>query len=62
MVLVMLRIIKVEADLVPGTGMVLSLDQMLMGLASIPVDSNTNLSYAKGIRVKVFDILNLIPL
>ena len=60
--LVMLETIKVGSDLVPGVGMVLSLDQMLMGLASIPVDSNTNLSYAKGIRVKVFDILNLIPL
>ena len=58
----MLEIIKVGADPVPGVGMVLSLDRMLMGLASIPVDSDTNLYYAKGIIVKVFDILNLVPL
>ena len=60
--LVMLETIKVGSDLVPGVGMVLSLDQMLMGLASISADSDTNLYYDKGIKAKVFDILNLIPL
>ena len=60
--LVMLETIKVGDDLVPGVGMVLSLDQMLMGLASISADSDTNLYYDKGIKAKVFDILNLIPL
>ena len=60
--LVMLETIKVGSDLVPGVGMVLSLDQMLMGLASISADSDTNLYYDKGIKAKVFDILNLFPL
>ena len=41
--LVMLETIKVGSDLVPGVGMVLSLDQMLMGLASISADSDTKL-------------------
>ena len=60
--LIMLETIKVGANLVPAVGKMLSLDQMLIGIASIPADLDTNLSYAKGIKVKVFDILNLIPL
>ena len=60
--LVMLETIKVGSDLVPGISMGLSLDQMLMGPASISADSDTKFYYAKGIIVKVFDILNLIPL
>ena len=62
LVLVMLRIIKVEADLVPGIGMVLSLDKLIAGLAPISVDSGTNLYYAEGIQVLVTHILNQVSL
>ena len=62
LVLVMLRIIKVEADLVPGIGMVLSLDKLIAGLAPISVDSDANLYYAEGIQVLVTHILNQVSL
>ena len=62
MVLIMLRIIKVEADLVPGIGMVFSLDKLIAGLAPISVDSDANLYYAEGIQVLVTHILNQVSL
>ena len=62
LVLVMLRIIKVEADLVPGIGMVFSLDKLIAGLAPISVDSDANLYYAEGIQVLVTHILNQVSL
>ena len=62
LVLLMLRIIKVEADLAPGIVMVFSLDKLIAGLAPISVDSDANLYYAEGIQVLVTHILNQVSL
>ena len=62
LVLVMLRIINVEANLVPGAGVMPSLDKLLVGLASILMDTNTNPYYAEGNEVLVTDILNQVSL
>ena len=61
LVLVMLRIINVEADLVPGAGVVLSLDKLLVGLAPIPVDSHIHPGNAEGIKALVTNILDQVP-
>ena len=58
----MLRVSNVEADLVQGVGVVLSLDKLLVGLAPIPVDSHINPCYAEGIKALLTDILDQVPL
>ena len=61
MVLVMLRVVNLEADLVQGVGVVLSLDKLLVGLVPIPVDSHIHPGYAKGIKAVVTNILDQVP-
>ena len=61
-VLVIFRVINIEADLVQGVGGVLSLDKLPVGLAPIPVDSHIHPGYAEGVKALMTDILDQAPL
>ena len=67
LVLVMLRVVNMETDLIQGVGVVrgpkslLSLDRLLVGLAPIPGYSHINPCYALCVKALVSDILGEVP-